>query len=90
MTTAFTPGADFSAIDTTTHVFIGDVLHKAFVSVDESGTEAAAATAVIGVGTAAPLQPTAIRADRPFFFAIRDVPTGAIIFAGRVADPSAN
>ena len=68
----------------------GDVLHKAFVSVDEDGTEAAAATAVIGVGTAAPSMVTKISADHPFLFVIRDLPTGAILFAGRISDPSAN
>ena len=89
MKTAFTGDADFSAIDLTTKVHIGDVLHKAYVSVDESGTEAAAATAVIMAGSAARTgSPIAVNANRPFFFALRDLTTGAVLFAGRVTDPT--
>ena len=67
-------------------MFINEVVHKAFVSVDEEGTEAAAATAV-GVGV--PSVPPNVVIDRPFIFLIRDIETGAILFVGRVADPSA-
>ena len=67
--------------------WIGDVLHQAFVRVDEKGTEAAAATAVIGVGTSAAVDVKDVTVDRPFFFAIRDVPTGTVLFLGRVTDP---
>lgn len=70
---------------------IGDVLHKAFISIDEEGTEAAAATAVIGEVSAAPPsdEPIELRIDRPFIFTIRDTVTGSMIFLGRVVDPSA-
>lgn len=72
---------------------ISDVLHKAFIAVDEAGTEAAAATVVIMETTgAAPTdkpQPIEVRVDRPFLFAIRDSETGTLLFLGRVMDPSA-
>lgn len=71
---------------------IGDVLHKAFIGVDENGTEAAAATIVeVGVGSAAPdeTEPPEVRIDRPFIFAIRDTQTGTLLFLGRVMNPSA-
>jgi serpin B len=69
-------------------LFISDVLHKAFVSVDEKGTEAAAATAVIMKLTAMPAEPVRMDVNRPFVFLIRDIETGAILFMGRVLDPS--
>ncbi|WP_436626001.1 serpin family protein [Sorangium sp. So ce136] len=87
MPIAFTGLADFSGIDGQGGLFISDVLHKAFVSVDEAGTEAAAATAVVIGETSAP-EPATIRFDRPFLFFIRDIKTGAILFVGRVMDPS--
>jgi serpin B len=65
------------------------VLHKAFVSVDEAGTEAAAATAVIVGETAIPEQPVEVTIDHPFIFLIRDIETGAILFVGRVLNPGA-
>jgi serpin B len=74
-------------------LFISDVLHKAFIGVDEEGTEAAAVTAVmIGAGAAPPedTEPIEVRIDRPFLFAIRDTQTGTLLFLGRVMDPSAN
>jgi len=90
MTSAFVPGAaDFSGMDGTQNLYITDVLHKAFIDVAEKGTEAAAATAVImGVGA----MPTGlmISADHPFLYFLRDQPTGAILFMGRVLDPSKN
>jgi serpin B len=70
-------------------LYIWDVIHKAFVSVDEEGTEAAAATAVIMNGAAAPMEVVEFTADRPFIFLIRDIETGAILFVGRTLDPSA-
>jgi len=71
--------------------WIGAVLHKAFVAVDEEGTEAAAATVVMMVGRAAPSEkPVAFHADRPFLFLIRHKATGTILFMGRVMDPSAS
>ncbi len=66
---------------------ISDVFHKAFVSVDEKGTEAAAATAV-AMATSSRPEPQPVVIDRPFIFLIRDIDTGAIIFVGRVVDPS--
>jgi len=80
--------ADFSGITGSRDLTIGEVVHKAFVSVDESGTEAAAATAVIMVESAAPRPDAEVTVDRPFIFMIRDVPTGTILFLGRVVDPS--
>jgi serpin B len=87
MVDAFTPGAaDFSGIDGTRNLVITDVLHKGFISIDEKGTEAAAATAVIIGDTSAP-EPATLVVDKPFVFFIRDIPTGAILFVGRVVDP---
>ena len=89
MTDAFDGGrADFSGIDGGRDFFIGLVIHKAFVAVDEAGTEAAAATAVVMVG-ASPTPPDyrEVRVDRPFLFFIRDKETGSILFIGRVLDP---
>lgn len=77
--------ADFSAITTTDKLSISDVIHQAFVSVDEKGTEAAAATAVIGVGSsAAPEKVVQLAFDKPFVFFVRDNATGAVLFMGRV------
>jgi serpin B len=72
-------------------LFIGDVLHKAFISVDENGTEAAAATVVEGAEGAGPPEeePPEVHIDRPFIFAIRDTQTGTVLFMGRVTNPSA-
>ena len=88
MGVAFTPDADFSGMDGKRDLLIQDVLHKAFVSVDEAGTEAAAATAVIVGLTAIPAQPVEVKIDRPFIFLIRDIPTDSIIFIGRVLNPA--
>jgi serpin B len=84
------PGADFSGIDGTKELFISSVVHQAMVDVDENGTEAAAATAVLmAAGAAPPTQkPVVFRADHPFLFFIRDTRSGAILFAGRLVDPS--
>jgi serpin B len=89
MPDAFSSQADFSGMDGTRNLFISDVVHKAFVSVDESGTEAAAATAVVMKLTSVmPEQPVEVTVDRPFIFLIRDIPTGTILFVGRVVNPS--
>jgi serpin B len=68
---------------------IGAVVHKAFVDVNEEGTEAAAATGVVMVTRAMPAPPPVFRADHPFVFLIRDSVTGSILFAGRLVDPTA-
>jgi serpin B len=82
MQDAFAPGrADFSGMDGTRTLFLSDVFHKAFVDVNEEGTEAAAATAVVALKA---VMPTVFRADRPFLFLIRDGLTGTIVFAGRI------
>ena len=77
--------ADFSGMIGTCELYITEIVHKAFVSVDEAGTEAAAATAVVLWIESLPLS---ITIDRPFVFLIRDIETGAILFIGRVTDPS--
>jgi serpin B len=87
MPVAFSAAADFSGMTGTPDLCISAVLHKAFVSVDEAGTEAAAATAVIVGESAMPGQPVEVTVDRPFIFLIRDIETGAILFVGRVMNP---
>lgn len=76
--------ADLSGMDGKRDLFISDVLHKAYVSVDEKGTEAAAATAVVVGTTAMPVNEVALKIDRPFIFVIQDNQSGAILFIGRV------
>jgi serpin B len=80
--------ADFSGMTGKKDLFISDVVHKAFVAVDEEGTEAAAATAVImeAAGEAMP-EGIILVIDRPFIFLIRDLQSGQILFIGRVLDP---
>ena len=85
MPEAFTDAADFSGIDGARDLAVQSVIHKAIIAVDEKGTTAAAATG-ISVGTTS-LPPTLV-VDRPFLFFIRHNPTGAILFQGRVVDPS--
>lgn len=92
MTDAFLPdAADFSGITQTVEpFFLSEAIHKAFVKVDENGTEAAAATAMMMETTsAAPSPPIEIRLNRPFIFAIYDRETEAVLFLGRVLDPTA-
>jgi len=87
MPQAFSMEADFSAMDGTKDLYLQDVIHKAFVDVDEAGTEAAAATAAIVGLKSLPPQRDAVemRVDRPFIFMIRDSTNGTILFMGRVA-----
>jgi Serine protease inhibitor len=87
MSTAFSAKADFSKITGKKDLSISTVIHQAFVEVDEKGTEAAAATAVIMVKSAMGKPPKIFRADHPFLFYILDKETGTILFFGRVIDP---
>jgi serpin B len=89
MPIAFTGAADFSGMTGTPELQIGAVLHKAFVSVDEAGTEAAAATAVEMELTSVPEAPIEVTVDHPFIFLIRDLETGTVLFVGRVVNPTA-
>jgi serpin B len=88
MPDAFTSGkADFSGMDGKKDLLIQGVLHKAFIAVDEQGTEAAAATGVV-VGLAAiPVNQVTVKVDHPFLFMIVDHDTGTVLFLGRVVDP---
>ena len=91
MPIAFDPDeADFSGLAdveaTDEPLFIHDVFHEAAITVDEAGTEAAAATGVVVGTTSAPADPFEMVVNRPFLFAIRDRPTGALLFLGRVVD----
>ena len=90
MPDAFSPDdADFSGMTGRRELFVSDVLHKAFVDVNEQGTEAAAATAVVVGITSVPQEPCVkVTIDRPFIFLIRDIETGAILFVGRVLNPA--
>jgi serpin B len=93
MAAAFDAGAaDFSGMTGTRDLYISQVFHKAWIEVNEEGTEAAAATAVVmalnGMPTR-PEEPKVFRADHPFFFVIQDNSTGRILFMGRVSDPTA-
>lgn len=87
---AFAPGAaDFSGIDGTRDLFIGAAVHVANVTLDENGTEAAAATVLSMEAGAAPnpSEPVLLSLDRPYLFAIHDTQTGTLLFLGRVVDP---
>ncbi|MCE5325341.1 MAG: serpin family protein [Planctomycetaceae bacterium] len=90
MKDAFAPGtADFSGMDGKRDLFISAALHKAFVDVNEEGTEAAAATGLVVGITAVRVEepPVTFKADHPFLFVIRHNITGAILFLGQVVDP---
>lgn len=93
MKLAFTPDADFSGIRKPVNgdpLYISAVIHKAFVEVDEKGTEAAAATGIVMVTASAvvnPPKPKVFTADRPFVFLIEHVPTQSVLFLGRLAQP---
>jgi len=90
MADAFDPdNADFSGITTQERLSISNVIHQANITIDEKGTEAAAATAVVMRVTAAPASPVSLTVDHPFLFALRDGATGAVLFLGRVDDPTA-
>ena len=86
MPDAFDPTrADFSGMDGTTDLYIDDAYHLAFIDVDELGTEAGAATGIVMRSGLASVFHLVI--DHPFFFVIRDIPTGTILFMGRVLNP---
>jgi serpin B len=88
MPDAFDNTADFSGMNGTKWLVIAAVLHKAFVDVNEEGTEAAAATAVVMRAKSMPAPPVVFRADHPFLFLIRDNVTRSILFLGRVVNPA--
>jgi serine protease inhibitor len=88
MPSAFGADADFSGMTGNRDLFIQKVIHEAFVNVNEAGTEAAAATAVVSGKLSIP-QTATLALTRPFLFLIRDKATGAVIFLGQVVDPSA-
>lgn len=88
---AFEPGkADFSGLAAAAadDIYISNVKHKTFIEVDETGTEAAAVTSVEVGTTSMPAYDFELNFDRPFFYAIEDSETGAIVFMGAVLDPS--
>lgn len=90
MPSAFNPGrADFSGMNGKKDLYITAAIHKAFVEVNEEGTEAAAATGIVVGVTSLPPPPKVFRADHPFVFMIRDSRTGSILFLGRVTNPKA-
>lgn len=91
MTNAFDRSADFSGLDGTRALFLSDVIHKAFVDVNEEGTEAAAATAVEGMMKSASMprkeRPKEFRADHPFLFLIQERHSGSMLFMGKGNNP---
>jgi len=86
MPNSFSDSADFSGMTGKRDLFISQVIHQAYVKVDEEGTEAAAATAVIAE-TISPMPRNIFRADHPFVFIIQERQTGNILFMGKVVDP---
>jgi serpin B len=90
MPTAFDEGkADLSGMTTQERLFVSRVLHEAIIAVDEAGTEATAATAVVAEAVSAPLRSVVLTANRPFFFIVHDIETATPLFIGRVSDPTA-
>ena len=88
MQDAFIKGvADFSGIDGKKNLYIDKVFHKAFVNVDEKGTEAAAASAVVMKAESAVMNPFRFLVRHPFLFTISHIDTGSILFMGRIIDP---
>jgi serpin B len=89
MPLAFDPDrADFSGITSEAELYIKAAIHQANLDVDEKGTEAAAATAVVAGIVSRPPPPVPFKVDRPFVFALRDVTTGAIVFLGQITSPA--
>jgi serpin B len=87
MTDAF-GDADFSGIDGTLELFIDEIYHQGWLSVDEAGTEAAAASAVVMSRKGMPIVEVELEINRPFLYLIRDIQTGAILFLGHVVNPA--
>lgn len=87
MKDAFTGDADFSGMNGKKTLFISAAIHKAFVAVDEEGTEAAAATAIVMSDEACEPETVEFRVDHPFMFLIRDTQSGSILFMGRICRP---
>ena len=88
MPDAFDDRADFSGMTGSKDLGISRVVHKAYVSVDEMGTEAAAATGVVTAASGPGKEPIAVTVDRPFIFLSRDSGTGTVLFLGRVSNPN--
>jgi serine protease inhibitor len=89
MPTAFTDRADFAGMTGEVQLEIAAVVHEAFIAVDEEGTEAAAATAVVMRVASARRPEVKLTVDRPFLLVLHDTATGTPLFIGRVSDPSA-
>lgn len=87
MANSFTSDADFSGMTGHKELFISEIVHKAFVQVNEEGTEAAAATGVVMRLTSVQPKPIVFRADRPFIFIIKDNLSGSVLFIGRIVEP---
>jgi serpin B len=87
MIDAFSDDADFSGMEETRELYISAALHKAFIEVNEEGTEAAGITGIVMERTSIVINPQ-FRADHPFVFLIQEKQTGSIVFMGRMNDPS--
>jgi serpin B len=87
MAVAFSRNADFSGMTGSRELFISEVVHKAYVDVQEEGTEAAAVTAVVMERLSLNVSSRGFRVDHPFVFVIRDLRSNSILFMGRVTDP---
>jgi serpin B len=87
MKDAFAGSADFSGMTEETRLFIDEIIHKAVIDVNEAGTEAAAATAVVMRKTSVLMESVSFKADRPFIYAIRNTRDGTIYFLGKVTNP---
>lgn len=83
---AMADGADFTGMTPQRELYVEEVVHQAFIAVDEKGTEAAAATAVV-VSLTSAMEPGTFTVDRPFLFLIQHDSTGEILFVGQVVDP---
>ena len=87
MPTAFSANADFTGMSKRGGLFIQNVIHQAYIDVNEEGTEAAAATGIV-VGVTGIIEPTIFKADHPFMFVILEENTGEMLFVGRVMSPN--